>query len=50
MSLLGVTKGTDLEKQVGDCYENEIRAIGLYHGLILLAKEQGHQEYGGDIA
>ena len=41
MSLYGVTKGTELEKQIDKLLELETRAVGLYHGLVRLAKEEG---------
>jgi len=41
MSLYGVTKGTELERQIDKLLELETRAVGLYHGLVRLAKEKG---------
>ena len=41
MSLYGVTKGTDLEKQVDELFAVETRAVGLYYGLAMLAKDTG---------
>lgn len=41
MSLYGVTKGTKLEKQVDELLSIETRAVGLYYGLAMLAKDQG---------
>lgn len=41
MSLFGVTKGTKLEKQVDELLAIETRAVGLYHGLAVLAKDKG---------
>ncbi len=40
MSLYGVTKGTELEKHIDNLLELETRAVGLYHGLVRLAKEK----------
>ncbi len=41
MSLYGVTKGTKLEKQVDELLGIETRAVGLYYGLAMLAKDKG---------
>jgi rubrerythrin len=41
MSLYGVTKGTELDKQIDKLLDGETRAVGMYHGLARLAKEQG---------
>jgi hypothetical protein len=32
MNLFGITKETELEKQIGQLFDREIRATGLYQG------------------
>lgn len=44
MSLLRVLKGTELEKQIDQSLEAELRGVGMYYALALLAREQGHPE------
>ncbi|MBB5337401.1 ferritin family protein [Pectinatus brassicae] len=44
MNLLGVLKGTELEKHVEQSLEAEIRAVGMYHALAYLAKRKGYTE------
>lgn len=44
MSLLGVLKGTELAKQIDQSMEAELRGVGMYYALALLAREQGHPE------
>jgi len=44
MNLLGVLKGTELEKHVDQYLEAEIRAVGMYHALAYLAKKNGYTE------
>jgi len=41
MSLLGVTKGTDLEKQVEQYLKAESQGVVMYYGLARLATERG---------
>jgi rubrerythrin len=41
MSLFGVTKGTELEKQIDQYLEGETRGVAMYHGLARLARERG---------
>lgn len=40
MNLYGATKGTKLEKQVDELLAIETRAVGLYYGLAMLAKDK----------
>ncbi len=44
MSLLGVTKGTDLEKQIDQIAALESQAVTMYTGMAILAREQGHDD------
>lgn len=41
MSLLGITKGTDLEKQVEIYLKAESQGVTMYYGLARLATERG---------
>lgn len=41
MSLLGITKGTDLEKQVEQYLHAESQGVVMYYGLARLATERG---------
>jgi rubrerythrin len=41
LSFHGVTKGTKLEKQVDELLGREARAVGMYYGLAMLAKDKG---------
>jgi rubrerythrin len=41
MSLLGITKGTELEEEVAHLAELERQGAGMYQALARLAKEQG---------
>lgn len=44
MNLLGILKGTELEKQADQYFEAEIRGVGMYYALAYLAKEKGDME------
>jgi rubrerythrin len=41
MSIYEVTKGTELEKDIDQFFEAELRGVGMYHALAFLAKEKG---------
>ena len=42
MSLLGVLKGTELEKHAGQYLEAEMRGVVMYYALAYLANEKGN--------
>lgn len=42
MSLLGVLKGTELEKHAGQYLEAEMRGVAMYYALAYLANEKGN--------
>lgn len=42
--MLGSTKGTALEQSIQQMFEAEIRGVGMYQGLALLAENQGARE------
>ena len=42
MSLLGVLKGTELEKHAGQSLEAEMRGVAMYYALAYLANEKGN--------
>jgi rubrerythrin len=44
MSLLGITKGTEIEEDVARLAELERQGAGMYQALALLAKEQGQND------
>ena len=44
MSLLGVTKGTDVEKQIDQIAVLENQGVTMYNGMAILAREQGYDD------
>lgn len=44
MSILGETKGTELEKDIDKIWKGEAQGAAMYAGLALLAKERGLDE------
>lgn len=44
MSIFGVTKGTELEKEIDKMWKGEAQGAAMYAGLALLAKERGLEE------
>jgi Rubrerythrin len=44
MSILGVTKGTELEKDIDKLWKAEEQGAGMYAALACLAKERGLEE------
>jgi hypothetical protein len=44
MSLLGITKGTEIEEEVAHLAELERQGAGMYQALALLAREQGRND------
>ncbi|MCB2297460.1 ferritin family protein [Clostridium tagluense] len=44
MSIFGVTKGTELEKEIDGYYKGEEQGAGMYAALACLAKERGLHE------
>jgi rubrerythrin len=49
MSLLGITKGTGLEKQIDQYLEAEARGVAMYYGLSRLATEEGLDEVAASL-
>ncbi|WP_238915254.1 ferritin family protein [Clostridium sp. YIM B02555] len=41
MSLIGLTKGTDLEKKIDEMWKGEAMAAAAYHAFAIVAKEKG---------
>lgn len=41
MSLIGLTKGTDLEKKIDEMWKSEAMAAAAYHALAIVAEEKG---------
>jgi rubrerythrin len=44
MSLLGITKGTDVEKQIDQIAALESQGVTMYNGMAILAREQGYDD------
>ena len=44
MSLVSVTKGTDVEKQIDQIAALESQAVTMYNGMAILAREQGYDD------
>lgn len=49
MSLLGITKGTELEEEITHLAELERQGAGMYQALAFLAKEQGQNELAKEL-
>ncbi|MFT8347650.1 ferritin family protein [Clostridium saccharoperbutylacetonicum] len=41
MSIVGLTKGTDLEKKIDEMWKGEAMAAAAYHAFAIVAKEKG---------
>lgn len=49
MSIFGVTKGTELEKEIDKLWKGEEQGAGMYAALACLAKERGLEEVSEDL-
>ena len=49
MSLIGLTKGTDLEEKIAEMWKGEAMGAAAYHALAIVAEDKGLSELAKDL-